>query len=116
VKRSLMLGLAVFGLFFSAVGCDGSPEGEVKRAIREQFPSDAEYNRAFNIAKCESNLNPKAVSPGGGNWGLFQINKVHRSRVEAMGYSWDQILNPYVNADVARAIYDSSGWRAWSCA
>ncbi len=47
---------------------------------------------------------------------LFQINTVHASRVEAMGYSWSQITDPYVNAKVARSVYNSSGWSAWACA
>lgn len=73
------------------------------------------YDKAVRVARCESGLDPGAVSPGGGNWGLFQINTVHRGMVESMGYSWDQILDPYVNADVARHIYDSSGWGPWGC-
>jgi hypothetical protein len=32
-----------------------------------------------------------------------------------MGYRWDQILDPNVNAAVARAIYDEQGWRPWAC-
>ncbi len=74
------------------------------------------YNQAVGVARCESGLDPNAVSSGGYNWGLFQINIVHKSRVEAMGYSWDQILDPYVNAAVARSIYDDAGgWGPWGC-
>jgi len=74
------------------------------------------YDQAVAVARCESGLDPNAVSSGGYNWGLFQINVVHKSRVEAMGYSWDQILDPYVNAAVARSIYDDAGgWGPWGC-
>ena len=74
------------------------------------------YDQAVAVARCESGLDPNAVSAGGYNWGLFQINVVHKSRVEAMGYSWDQITDPYVNAAVARSIYDDAGgWGPWGC-
>lgn len=87
--------------------------GSVEDAIAASF-GDV-YAKAVRVARCESSLNPDAVSRNGANWGLFQINVVHRARVEAMGYSWDQILDPYVNAAVARSIYDESGWGPWGC-
>jgi soluble lytic murein transglycosylase-like protein len=87
--------------------------GSVEDAIATYF-GDV-YDKAIRVARCESGLNPAAVSAGGGNWGLFQINKVHQGLVESMGYSWDQILDPYVNAAVARHIYDGSGWSPWGC-
>jgi len=88
--------------------------GSVEDAIATYF-GDV-YNQAYNVANCESHLNPDAVSAGGYNWGLFQINIVHKERVESMGYSWDQILDPYVNAAVARSIYDDAGgWSPWGC-
>lgn len=91
-----------------------APSGSVEEAIAMYF-GDV-YDQAYNVARCESSLNPNAVSPGGGNWGLFQINTVHKQRVANMGYSWDQILDPFVNAEVARAIYDDNGgWGPWGC-
>jgi len=88
--------------------------GSVEDAIATYF-GDV-YDKAIRVARCESGLNPSAVSAGGGNWGLFQINKVHQALVESMGYSWDQILDPYVNAAVARHIYDGAGgWSPWGC-
>jgi hypothetical protein len=85
----------------------------VEDIIREIFGEHADS--AIGVANCESRLNPAAVSRGGGNWGLFQINKVHRGRVEAMGYSWDQILDARVNTIVAKSIFDEQGWRPWGC-
>ena len=53
---------------------------EVKATITEVFgPAHAEV--AIGVAHCESRLNPRAISAGGGNWGLFQINQVHKQRV-----------------------------------
>ena len=90
-----------------------APSGSVEEAIYTFFPDV--YDQAIHVASCESGMNPGAISGGGGNWGLFQINTVHRNRVAAMGYSWDQLLDPYVNSHVARSIYDESGWRPWAC-
>jgi hypothetical protein len=96
------------------VPAPAAASGSVEDAIATYF-GDV-YSQAIGVARCESSLDPGAVSRGGGNWGLFQVNSVHRARVEAMGYSWDQILDPYVNAAVARGIYDDAGgWGPWGC-
>lgn len=98
----------------SAAAASAPAGGSVEDAIATYF-GDV-YDQAVGVARCESGLDPNAVSRGGSNWGLFQINTVHEQRVVAMGYSWDQILDPYVNAAVARAIYDdASGWGPWGC-
>ncbi len=111
MKRTLMIAFVALGLLLGATACDrGDP---VRSAIKQSFPD--QYDKALSVARCESGLNPEAVSPGGGNWGLFQINRVHASLVESMGYSWDQITDPYVNSKVAREVYNSSGWSAWAC-
>ncbi len=95
-----------------AGACDeGRSGGSVHDAIRRYFPE--QYDKAVRVATCESGLDPRAVSPGGGNHGLFQINTVHRSRVASMGYSWSDIYDPYVNSRVARTIYNESGWAPW---
>lgn len=87
--------------------------GDALAAIAAHF-GDV-YDRAVGVARCESTLNPNAVSRDGSNWGLFQINIVHRTRVESMGFSWSQILDADVNAAVARAIFDEQGWVPWAC-
>jgi len=107
-----MIAIAALGLLLGATACDDGDA--VRTAIRQSFPD--QYEKALAVAKCESGLNPEAVSPGGGNWGLFQINTIHTSRVQSMGYSWDQITDPYVNSKVARSIYNEVGWSAWACA
>jgi soluble lytic murein transglycosylase-like protein len=112
MKKFLMTSLAAVALVGSLAAC--SPKDRVHAAIDTHF-GDAEQ-QAIAIARCESSLNPKAVSPGGGNHGLFQINTVHRGLVNSMGYSWSQLMDPFVNADVARVIYDQAGgWGPWSC-
>ena len=91
-----------------------TPVSESLAAIKSAFPA-SQYAKAVQVATCESGLNASAVSPGGGNFGLFQINKVHEPQLKKMGYSWSEITNPVVNARLARVIYNTSGWSAWSC-
>ncbi len=114
MKRILLPVLCIVGLAVGASAC--TPDDLSKDAIRQNFPS-SQHSKAIRVADCESGLNPGAVSPGGGNWGLFQINTVHKPMVQRMGYSWDQIKDPYVNAKVARRIFADAGdtWGPWAC-
>ena len=64
------------------------------------------------IAMAESSLRPTAThtnSNGSTDYGLFQINSIHTD-VLGMG-SWS---DPYVNAKMAKVIYDRQGLAAWS--
>lgn len=88
LRRILPL-VCVAGLLMGfSTGCDESVV--VRDAIQDYFPGSLTA-KATRVAQCESGLNPRAVSPGGGNHGLFQINNIHKSTVQAMGYSWSQI-------------------------
>jgi hypothetical protein len=87
--------------------------GSVEAVIAEVFGANGQA--AIGVARCESHLNPAAISKGGGNWGLFQINTAHRSRVARMGYQWEDLLDARVNALVAKSIFDEQGWRPWAC-
>jgi lysozyme-like protein len=111
VKRILISAVAGIALMVAVSAC--TTEDLSKGAIMTYFPE--QFDKALSVATCESGLDPAAVSPGGGNWGLFQINLVHADLVGSLGYQWGELTNPYVNAHVARVIYDSSGWGAWAC-
>lgn len=89
--------------------------GDAEAAVREYFGDI--FSQAWAVTACESGHNPSAISPGGGNWGLFQINTTHKKSFSAVtGQSWDQVLNAHYNAQFARWLYDSSGgWGPWSC-
>ncbi len=87
--------------------------GSVEAIIMEVFGAYGE--QAIGVARCESGLNPGAISRGGGNWGLFQINTVHRERVARMGYQWEDLLEPKVNSLVAWSIFKEQGWSPWGC-
>ena len=91
-----------------------APSGSALEAIAAWFPDV--YDQAVQVASCESSLNPGAMSSGGGNHGLFQINSVHAGSFAAVtGQSWDARYNAYYNAQFARYLYDSSGWGPWAC-
>jgi hypothetical protein len=72
---------------------------------------------ALRVADCESSMNPRAVSPGGGNHGLFQINSVHAANFEVVtGKDWYEYrYDAIANAEYARWLQNHEGWRPWSC-
>lgn len=89
---------------------EATPPAEIIRVVFDGNES------AVRVADCESSLNPEAVSPGGGNHGLFQLNSVHRDDFEAVtGQSWSMVLDAYWNTVYARHLYDDQGWRPWTC-
>lgn len=113
MKRFALSLAVVVGLVVGLSACD--EQTTVQTAIQQHFPEQTA--KATRVADCESSLNPRAVSPGGGNHGLFQINSVHKSTVQRMGYDWSQIYDPHVNAKVARRVFNDAGgsWRPWGC-
>lgn len=76
----------------------------------------AQAGQARSVAWCESTMNPGAVSPGGGNHGLFQINNIHRASFERVtGQPWSMRYDAYQNTLFAKWLFDQSGWRPWTC-
>lgn len=80
-------------------------EERIIEKIQETFPE--EPDRAVSIAKCESGLNPKAVSPTNDH-GLMQINKTVHT-VEG------DIYDVETNLKYARKLYDERGFAPWVC-
>lgn len=93
-----------------------TPEDYIRVAFGLRGATAEQQEQAIRVARCESALRYDAISPGGGNWGLFQINRIHRRRVEAMGHRWEDMLLPAQNAHVAADIWAEQGWRPWTCA
>ena len=84
-------------------------------SIRSIWGDRAE--EATRVAFCESSLRPDNVSDDHQDWGLFQINVVHKPLVRAMGYEWSDLLDPTVNTIVAKRVFDRAGdWSPWTCA
>lgn len=65
----------------------------------------------------ESNGDPAARSPGGGNHGLFQINGVHRRDFEAaLRRPWSDVYDPVANAAYAFKLSEGgTDWSPWTC-
>lgn len=78
---------------------------------------DWSCERALAIAKCESGLNPLAVNdnPKTGDYsiGLFQINLLGNLANSRPSAEW--LKNPQNNIDYAYKMYQSQGWKPWSC-
>lgn len=93
------------------------PAGAAADATRQAFGAGL-FDQAWRVAGCESRHDPSAVSAGGGNLGLFQINYVHADAFEEFtGLPYhDGALDPYANAAYARHLFDEAGgWGPWAC-
>src|SRR3954463_14325831 len=117
------LRVALIGLVFVAAlglnACDMRAQADgvspAQDAINQAFGPIAD--QATRVADCESGMDPNAVSPGGGNYGLFQINTVHRQEFEEVtGRPWSDVTDPYANTAYAVRLYnESGGWGPWAC-
>jgi hypothetical protein len=115
--RAALIGVVFVGAL-GLTACDPSAGANTpsvaQDAITQAFGPVAD--QAMGVANCESSLDPSAVSGGGSNYGLFQINRVHASDFEAVtGQPWSSVLDPYLNAMYAKHLYDSQGWGPWAC-
>ena len=79
--------------------------------VEDYFPPE-EVEIALCVIRHESAGNPEADNPRSSATGLFQVLSSLWS--DRYGVSYRELLDPEVNARVARAIWDESGWRAWS--
>jgi hypothetical protein len=87
-----------------------SPEWHIQQIFGGASPE------ATRVAHCESRLDPNAVSPGGGNHGLFQINNVHQGTfTQVTGQPWSERYHPHWNTVFAKHLYDTQGWGPWTC-
>lgn len=106
IRRALAGAVLVVAL----AGC--TPE----QWIALRFDEVGQTAQATAVARCESGLNPAAVSPGGGNHGLFQINSVHRDTFQRVtGRPWADVYQADANTLFARWLYDRQGWAPWTC-
>lgn len=127
-------------LFWQALAAEPEPEVEVSSVAVEREPSGEvvvtnppeapvapgeladlvcsfswDCQTAKRVIACESTWNPQAVGRAGER-GLAQVHPIHRQRIEAMGFTWDDMFDPVSNLTVAHALWSEQGWRPWSCA
>lgn len=67
--------------------------------------------QALAVSHCESSWSPGAHNAGG-PMGLFQIQPFW---ADTYGLPVDSLYDPAVNAQVARWIFERSGWSPWEC-
>jgi hypothetical protein len=97
-----------------------STRPEIEEIIRYWFAEFGQTvaDQAVAISWCETGgtLDPTVVNASG-HTGLFQISRIyHEERVRRLGFTWDQLTDPAVNAIVAADIYREDGdWRQWTC-
>lgn len=68
--------------------------------------------RAIQVARCESTLDPRAYNAAGPFYGLFQI--AYGSHAQRIGYRGPEALyDAQTNIRVAYQIWTERGWGAW---
>ena len=124
-------GPAAFGLMFVPNICKvtptPTPEWHLPPVQPQPEASTAAINAVFEplgvaatmlcIANCESTLDP-TVWNGGCCYGLFQIGTIHNDGLVVAGIirQWDDLMDPLVNAEAARWLFERSGFSPWDCA
>lgn len=116
-RRALRTSIAAVGVGFAALiatACQ-TPQD----AVRDRW-GDRLYPCASKVIQRESGWNPEALSPGGGNIGLFQINKVHATWIRnELGYDWNELTDAAKNAHAAKRLSEKAhaaygdGWQPW---
>lgn len=111
MKKKLM-SLAVAGFLIAAAS--GCTPTDVAIA---HFPANQRGN-AQCVVRYESGGDPGAVSPGGGNHGLFQINTVHKGtfrQVTGKNF-YPGVYDADANGKFAAWLWRQQGWRPWTAA
>ncbi|MFQ5947379.1 MAG: transglycosylase SLT domain-containing protein [Acidimicrobiia bacterium] len=83
--------------------------------IEAYFPPEA-VDAAMVIMYCESRGNPASTNPWTGAAGLFQhLQQYWPGRAAAAGFSGASVYDPEANIAAAALLYNSQGWRPWTC-
>lgn len=110
MRRRVRFFLAAILLALVLSGCDW------RFAVFRYFHDTGQEHVAECIVRRESGGNPNARNPSGAS-GLFQIMlPLHGGLFAAHGYDWQRgdWTNPFANAQVARDLYNGSGWAPWN--
>lgn len=86
-------------------------QAEVTKIIQARFGHGWLGRTMLCIARRESGLNPRAANwrdANGGSHGLFQINGVHRGKLD-----WGRIYDPHYNTLAAWRLYKGAGLSPW---
>jgi hypothetical protein len=111
VKRTIAA-IAVVAFSISAQPADAytTDPARVKQQIRAAWGGND--RRAIRVARCESSLNPKAVSPSGTYRGLWQFSRATWADYDGPGT--DPIkVNARRQTEVAYRLFLDRGWQPW---
>jgi hypothetical protein len=73
--------------------------------------------KSLQVAKCESNFNPRAYNPAGAWAGVYQQDTdFWKARARKWGHPGESVFNAYANVDVSLKMARSWGWHHWGCA
>ena len=82
--------------------------------IRKVFGAEL-APEAIEVAICESDLNPNAVSKTNDH-GLFQINIINVDQwTEVTGQPWSAVYDPVWNTRFTKKMWEKYGWEPWVC-
>lgn len=98
------------------VNLEAPSSAEVEQLIRDVFPDNVE-NKAIEVAKCESTLNPLAIgrnTNGSRDYGVFQFNSGGTLQEYMSGPA--EALDAEANINAALELYNDRGWQPWVCA
>lgn len=73
--------------------------------------------KAIRVASCETGgtFNPRATGKAAER-GLMQIHPIHRDRIRAAGFTWDEMYQIDANLRFAWLLFKERGWGPWTCA
>lgn len=88
---------------------------EWRELVAKYFPADQVHN-ALRIMSAENGSgNPKVISKPNRNktrdYGLFQVNTCHKSRVDG---DLEKLQDAETNVRIASEIYKEQGWKPWT--
>lgn len=96
-----------------------SPRNASYYHVRDEFGNGPTGDKAVQIAICESDLNPRAVSKTDDH-GIMQLNRPSWERKfrSVTGVSWSEgVYHASYNAKFAKWLYDTTGgFSHWACA
>lgn len=94
-----------------------SPRNASYFHLRDEFGTGRVGDQAVRVAQCESELNPRAVSPTNDH-GVMQLNaRYHRAQFERVtGVAWSpNVYHASYNAAYAKWLWSQQGWGPWTC-
>lgn len=89
-------------------------EQEVQRLIEKYFDKE-DQDKALEVARCESQLQPDAVGDKGTSYGLWQWHMPAHGKDSSFPVSKEEALDPEQSTKLAAEYWREGHRDAWSC-